>query len=86
MSHKVIIEKVFSHPIASSIDWKKLSSTLKHFGAEIEVSHSNKARISMNGNVLSLSLPHHGHEIADKPEVTKLKHFLQEVDLTPDKI
>lgn len=84
--HKVIIEKVFAHPIATNIDWKKLSHTLEHFGANIEVSNSNKAKIHLKGEELVLGLPHHGHELADKSEITKLKHFLETVDLTPKSV
>ena len=84
--HKVIIEKVFAHPIATNVDWKKLSNTLKHFGASIEVSNSNKAKIHMNDKELVLGLPHHGHELADKSEITKLRHFLEAVELTPDQV
>lgn len=84
--HKVIIEKVFAHPIATNIDWKKLSHTLEHFGAEIEVSSSNKAKIHFKDKELVMGLPHHGHELADKAEITKLRHFLEEVELTPDQV
>lgn len=84
--HKVIIEKVFAHPIATNVDWKKLSNTLKHFGAEIEVSNSNKAKIHLNSQELVIGLPHHGHELADKAEITKLRHFLEAAELTPDRV
>ena len=83
---QVIIEKVFAHPIATNIDWKKLSHTLEHFGAEIEVSNSNKAKIHLKDKELVMGLPHHGHELADKSEITKLRHFLEEVELTPDQV
>ena len=84
--HKVIIEKIFAHPIATNVDWKKLSNTLKHFGADIEVSHNNKAKIHLNGQELVIGLPHHGHELADKSEITKLRHFLEAAELTPDQV
>lgn len=84
--HKVIIEKVFAHPIATSIDWKKLEHALEHFGAEIEISNSNRAKIVLRDKEIVIGLPHHGHEIADKAEVTQLRHFLEEVELTPDTI
>lgn len=84
--HKVIIEKVFAHPIATNIDWKKLSHTLEHFGATIEVSNSNKAKIHLKDQELVLGLPHHGHELADKSEITKLRHFLESVEMTPDQV
>ncbi|WP_373019472.1 hypothetical protein [Thiomicrorhabdus sp.] len=84
--HKAVIEKVFAHPISTSIDWKQLQHALEHFGAEIEISGSNRAKIVMNGQEIVIGLPHHGHEIADKTEVTQLRHFLEAVKLTPDAI
>ncbi|MDG6777486.1 hypothetical protein QCB44_02080 [Thiomicrorhabdus sp. zzn3] len=84
--HKAIIEKIFAHPIATNIDWKKLEHALEHFGAEIEISNSNRAKIVLNGQELSISLPHHGHEIADKTEVTQLRHFLEAAGITPDAV
>lgn len=84
--HKVTLEKVFAHPIATSIDWKKLEHALVHYGAEIDLSKSNHAKITVGEHEFSMSLPHHGHEIADKAEVTQLRHFLQEVGLTPENL
>ncbi|WP_127471060.1 hypothetical protein [Thiomicrorhabdus aquaedulcis] len=86
MSHKhqAIIEKVFSHPISTSIDWKKLQHALEHFGAQIDISSSNKAKVVLRGEEIVLGLPHHGHELADKADITQLRHFLELVKLTPD--
>ncbi len=88
MSHKhaVIIQKVFAHPIASNVDWKKLKHTLEHFGAEISTGHNNRAHIVIKDKTLTLGLPHHGHELTNKSEVIKLRHYLEEVGLTPDQI
>ncbi|BBP43014.1 hypothetical protein [Thiosulfativibrio zosterae] len=88
MSHKhvAIIEKVFAHPIATNVDWTKLKHTLEHFGAQISVGNNNRAHIRIYEHELTLGLPHHGHELADKPEITKLRHFLEEVGLTPEKV
>ena len=84
--HKVIIEKIFAHPIATNIDWKKLKHTLEHFGAQIDVSGANRAHIKIRDKELTLGLPHHGHELADRSEVNRLRHFLEEVELTPQTI
>ncbi len=84
--HKVILEKVFAHPIATNLNWKKLSHALEHYGAEIELSKSNHAKVKIKDLEISLSLPHHGHEISDKSEVTRLRHFLEQAALTPDQL
>lgn len=84
--HKVTLEKVFAHPIATNIDWKKLTHALEHYGATIDLSKTNHAKVAIGEHELSMSLPHHGHEISDKSEVTQLRHFLELVGLTPDKL
>ncbi|WP_319379983.1 hypothetical protein [Thiomicrorhabdus sp.] len=84
--HKTMIEKVFAHPIATNIDWKKLVHALQHYGATVEVTSANKAKIMVGEQELVMSLPHHGHELADKAEVTRLKHFLEAIELTPDRV
>jgi hypothetical protein len=76
--HKVTINKIFAHPITSSLDWKKLASALKHYGAEIDLSNTNRAHIHLEGKELVISMPHQGHEIANKTDITKLRHFLEE--------
>lgn len=88
MSHKhvALIQKVFAHPIATNVDWKRLQKTLEHYGADIKVGNNNRAHINIEGKELTLGLPHHGHELADKPEITKLKRYLEDVGLTPEKL
>lgn len=76
--HQAMIDKVFAHPMAMNLDWKKLSSALTHFGAEIVVSEANHAKILMKEKELVLSLPHHGHELNNRDDIVKLKHFLEE--------
>ena len=84
--HKAIIEKIFAHPISTNIDWKKLQHALEHFGAEIDISGTHKAKVILRDQEIILGMPHHGHDLADKDEVTKLRHFLESVELTPDTI
>ncbi|MBN2647460.1 MAG: hypothetical protein JXR44_06725 [Thiotrichales bacterium] len=79
MSHKhdVILQKVFAHPLAANLDWKKLAAALTHYGAQIEHTTASKVRIRFGQAELVISLPHHGHELTDKGDITRLKHFLQ---------
>lgn len=85
MSHKheVIIEKIFAHPITTNLDWTKIQHALEHYGAEIEITSSNRAKIFLNGGEFVMGLPHHGHEISDKTEISHLRHFLESVGVKP---
>ena len=78
------IEKVFEHPVATNLDTNKLVSALEHFGCEVEHSKTNKIKISYAGKEIVLGFHHSGS--LSKDEVLKLRHFLEEVGLTPEKI
>jgi hypothetical protein len=80
--HKAKIEKVFEHPISANIDVKKLFSALEHYGCRIEHTKHNKAKIFYNDKEFVMPLPHGDH--LDKDSVVALRHFLEEVGLTPD--
>ncbi|PHS57800.1 MAG: hypothetical protein COB17_04915 [Sulfurimonas sp.] len=82
--HKIKIEKIFEHPISGNIDVKKLLSSLKHYGAEIEIIKHNKARISLRGKEFILALSHNND--LSKDSITLLRHFLESVDLTPENL
>ena len=79
------IKKVFEHPISANIDVKKLLHALEHFGAEVDLTKEHHAKIHYNGKMYSMPLPHHDHTLA-KDVVVELRHFLEEVGLTPDKL
>ncbi len=83
--HKSKIEKVFTHPISGNIDVKKLLSALEHFGAEVDLTKEHHAKIHYNDKTFSLPLPH-GDQSLSKDAVVELRHFLEEVGLTPDKL
>jgi len=78
------IEKVFEHPVATNLDTNKLMSALEHFGCSVEHSKTNKIKISFDGRDIALGFHHSGS--LSKDEILKLRHFLQEIGLTPDRI
>jgi len=80
--HKVKIEKLFEHPISGNIDVKKLLSALEHYGAQIEITKHNKARIVLREKEFVLALAHNND--LSKDSITKLRHFLESVNLVPD--
>ena len=80
--HLKKIQKIFEHPVASNVDTHKLVAALDHFGCSIEHSKTNKIKISFDGRDIVLGFHHSGS--LSKDEVLKLRHFLEEVRLTPD--
>jgi len=83
--HKAKIEKIFTHPISGNVDVKKVLSALEHFGAEVDMTKEHHAKITMNGKMFSLPLPH-GDNSLSKDAIVELRHYLEEVGLTPDKL
>ncbi len=82
--HKAKIEKVFEHPISTNIDVKKLISALEHYGVEVELTKKHKAKLFYKESEFVLPLPHGDH--LTKDEVVMLRHWLEEVGLTPDTV
>lgn len=82
--HKAKIEKLFEHPVSGNIDVKRLLSALEHYGAKIEITKHNKAKIFFNNSELILALSHRND--LSKDSIVKLRHYLEKVGLTPDSI
>ena len=86
MSNKHIkkIQKVFAHPVATDLDILQLASALEHFGCVVEHSKNSKLKLSCNSKEIVIIIHHAGS--LSKDEVVKLRHYLEEVGITPDKI
>nr|WP_321268571.1 hypothetical protein [uncultured Sulfurimonas sp.] len=86
MSHKyrAKIEKIFEHPVSGNIDVKRLISALEHYGVEVEITKQNKARLFVHNKEFIMALSH-GNDLS-KDSVSKLRHFLESVGLTPDRL
>jgi len=85
--HKAKIEKVFEHPTSANIDVKKLIAALEHYGVKVELTKKHKAKLFYEAEKTEefiLPLPHGEH--LSKDEVVMLRHWLEEIGLTPDKI
>lgn len=80
--HKEKIKKLFEHPISGNIDSKKLVHALEHYGAKVDMSKHGRALIHIKDKIHSLSLSHRNE--LSKDSVVGLRHFLEEVNLTPD--
>ena len=82
--HKEKIKKLFEHPLSGNIDATKLVHALEHYGAEVDMSKKHRALIRLNGKKHSLTLSHRNE--LSKDSIVKLRHFLEESNLTPDKL
>ena len=82
--HKAKVEKLFEHPVSGNIDVKRLLSALEHYGVEIEITKHNKAKLSFNNKELVMALSHRND--LSKDSISKLRHYLEDVGLTPDTI
>ncbi|MCF6206115.1 MAG: hypothetical protein L3J47_04365 [Sulfurovum sp.] len=83
--HKAKIEKVFEHPTSANIDVKKLIAALEHYGVEVDLTKKHKAKLFYHEKEFILALPH-SEPTLSKDEVVKLRHWLEEIGLTPDNI
>ncbi|QSZ42048.1 hypothetical protein GJV85_07970 [Sulfurimonas aquatica] len=82
--HKVKIEKIFEHPISGNIDTTKLIHALEHYGAVVDMNKQHRAIIHINEKEHSIALSHRNE--LSKDAVVKLRHFLEEVGMSPDKL
>lgn len=82
--HKEKIEKLYEHPLSGNIDAAKLVHALEHYGAKVDMTKQHRALIHLNGKEHSMALGHRNE--LSKDSIMKLRHFLEEVGLTTDKL
>ena len=82
--HKQKIEKIFEHPVSGNIDVRRLLTALEHYGARVDITKHNKAKIFVNNHEFTLALSH--NNTLSKDSVSLLRHFLEKVNLVPDKL
>jgi hypothetical protein len=82
--HKAKIQKIFDHPMSGNIEGKKVLSALEHYGATVDLNKEHRAIIHLNGKEHSMTLSHRPE--LSKDAIVKLRHFLEEVNLTPEKL
>ena len=80
--HKEKIQKIFDHPTSGNIEFKKLVHALEHYGAKVEITKHNKAKIFLKDAELVIPVPH--DHVLSKDMVIEVRHFLEKVGLTPE--
>ncbi len=77
------LEKIFSHPLPTNLDWSGVENLLKHLGFSIEHTKKNHIKVKdSEGKELVLIV--HNNELNAKEEIVKLKHFLTEHGITKE--
>jgi len=82
--HKEKLKKLFEHPLSGNIEATKLIHALEYYGAEVDMSKHGRAIIHLNDRKYSLALSHRNE--LSKDSVVGLRNFLEEVNLTPDRL
>ncbi len=82
--HKAKLEKLFEHPLSGNIDANKLIAALEHYGAKVEITKHHRVKVDMRDEDLVFSLSHRNE--LSKDTLVKIRHFLEKVGLTPDKL
>jgi hypothetical protein len=82
--HQVKIEKLFEHPTSGNIDARRLLSALEHYGAKVDITKQNKAKIHFRDKEFTLALSHYSD--LNKDDISKMRHFLESVNLVPGKL
>ncbi len=83
-NHKQKIKKIFEHPLSGNIDTKKLIHALEHYGVKVDMTKQHRALLHYANKEHSMTLGHRND--LSKDNLVKLRHFLEEVDLVPDKL
>ena len=77
------LEKIFSHPIPTNLEWRTVENLLNHLGFEVE--HTKKGHVKVkNQKGEEIVLIVHNHEINNKEEIVKLRHFLEANGISAD--
>ncbi len=75
------LEKIFSHPIPANLDIKGVEHLLEHLGFEVEHTKKNHLKIK-DSQGKEITIIAHDNQISNKDEIVKLKHFLEEHNIT----
>lgn len=84
MSHSPdrTLKEIFSHPMSMNIRWKDVIRMFESLGGEVEVVHSGREKVRLNGCEHTFHIPH-GKSINSRDEVVQIRHFLEEAGVSP---
>jgi hypothetical protein len=79
--HRETLEKIFSHPTSSNIEWRQVQSLLEAVADRAE-EHDGKFKVTIRGETLTMERPHGKDAALDT--IVELRRYLTAVGLAPD--
>jgi hypothetical protein len=81
-AQKNTLEAVYSSPVPSTLEWRKLESLFVALGAQVIEGNGSRVRFELNGVVASFHRPHPKKE-AKPYQVKDAREFLTQAGIKP---
>jgi hypothetical protein len=78
--HRVTLEKIFSHPLSSNVEWREVLSLLEAVGTTTQ-EHNGKVKVELGGETEVLRPPD-GKDV-DRQLIVDLRRMLTNAGLEP---
>jgi hypothetical protein len=79
-NHRQTLDRIFSHPVSSNVEWRQVTSLLESLGAATE-ERNGKLRVTLGGETAVFEPPH-GKDV-DRQTVVDLRRMLEHAGVTP---
>ncbi|MEM6049070.1 type II toxin-antitoxin system HicA family toxin [Erwinia sp. P7711] len=80
--HRKTLEIIFTDPVSSSLEWRKIEALFVAIGAKITEGKGSRVRVEIKGVIASFHRPHPEKE-AKAYQVRDGRKFLEMIGVTP---
>ena len=81
-THRKILTTVFTDPISSNIEWRKIEALFKAAGCEIIEGRGSRIAVSHEDRKATFHRPHPGKD-ALRYQIRAAREFLESIGVTP---
>jgi hypothetical protein len=81
-NHDRTLQRIFTIPVPSDINWRDIENLLRHHGAEITEGRGSRIRVVLNGIRAVFHRPHPKKETA-RGAVRSVREFLENAGIIP---
>jgi len=81
-SHRKTLEVIFSQPVASTLEWRRIEALFAALGAQTIEGSGSRVRFVLNGMVATFHRPHPSKE-AKPYQVRDARTFLENAGVKP---